>query len=224
MREYGTIAQEKLSELLDKREQLAAAMQKEKAEGERNNRLKNLKASRSGKVAFKMGQIDLQWGDSADVLRELCGVYPLEVPTLLGITDYYVGSLGDGITDKQASVCADIDVGLFEVKIAFPSQQIGGTVTLEDLVKKYSDKYGKPETLVDGPEKTVIGYRWTAENEVVVVGYNNLTDATGNNLGAFPTAILTNSEMDKNRKAAVRKRAEKNEKARQAESNKALDF
>lgn len=227
LKKYGAIAENKLQEFLNIREQLAVAMQKEKRDEDRKSKLQNIEASRSGTVAFsgKVGssELTLQWGDSADVLREMCGFH-LEIPTLYGITDYFIGSVGDVFGDKTVSVCADIDVGLFQVEIVFSSQMMGGSVTLDDLKAKYLGRYGVPEELVDSSTEQIIGYRWVSASETVTVGYNNKMDANGTALGSFPTVILTNPEMDNKREMAMQERADKGDQARKAEAAKALDF
>ncbi len=140
-----------------------------------------------------------------------------------GVTDYLVGSKGN-FEEREIKICVDIDVGLFEVIILFPSQQIGGSVSLEDIKSKYTDKYGEPEKLFDAAKKTVIGYRWVGTDEIVTAGYKGQTDANGVNLGAFPIVFLKNPEMDKKREEAVQRRAAEDERTRKAESSKALDF
>lgn len=183
-----------------------------------------LESSRSGTIVFS-GELHgtpttLQWGDSADVINKLCGIYLENLP------DYLFGRAGRELVERQVKVFVDRDVGLFQVEIVFPARQFGGVVGIEELKSKYINEYGKPENLRSESGEQTIGYRWVGQDKTVVVGYNsgNISIEEGTLAMALPKVTLTSPDMNQKREMAVKARADKQEKARKEAAAKALDF
>lgn len=222
LKESGKIAQEKLHEFLDKREQLAASMQKQKEEDGRKDRLQKLQASRSGKIAYsgKIGdqEITLQWGDSGDVLSEICGFGG----AFAGDTSFlkYEKQVVEGEDARTIQLFADPDAGLFQIIVSFSEAYAGGqsTVTPEILKEKYVGKYGQPENVIDPETKQVVAYRWISGDDVVEVAAVALPPPYR------AMVVLKNSPVISRTEEAVRKREIVAQEKQKAKAGKMLDF
>jgi hypothetical protein len=177
-----------------------------------------LEASRSGKIAYS-GKVkstkrtelgdpvvidaELQWGDSADILRKM------EV-----LTKYSEISSGSAVRGLSLSI--DPDIGLFKVTITF-FKGYGDGVTTDQVKSKYEAKYGQPEELYDESGQIKIGYRWFEEDEIVT-----LLDQPTYDHNAW--LILENSEMNKKLIATTQQREQETETAQKVNATELLDF
>jgi len=190
-------------------EKVRAAAEKIQKEKENQKILQEMEASRSGVVAYSSK--GLQWGDSEKIVNLIWPEVCFEEINRLGLRALRAGNVDDG--EKSVRVLVDPEVGLFQLDITFAIRMfgMGGSVTVDDLKRKYVGKYGAPGVKKNEAGEAV-SYRWMSENEVVV-------------LQALPLRIkLTNPALTKKLEEADRKREEEAEKKRKSSAADVLDF
>jgi len=195
--------------IAEQKEEEALAAEKIQKEEENKKLLHELGAKRSGVVAYSSK--GLQWGDSEKIVNLVWPEVYFEEINRLGLRALRAGSVDDG--EKSVRVLVDPEVGLFQLDITFAIRMfgMGGSVTVDDLKRKYVGKYGAPGVKKnEGGE--VVSYRWASENEVVI-------------LQTLPLRIkLTNPALTQKLEEADRKRAEEAEKKRKSSAADVLDF
>jgi len=187
-----------------KRKDVERDAKKRKEIKERQVFLEKLKASRSGKVAFS--PLGIQWGDSLDVLKEICAIHFDEYNFWYGKDG--IGRLKIVENNQERKVILWIDsswsIGIFSIEILFPAK---GDVIFHDIVEKYTKKYGAPKKSSRSLGSVHI-YTWNTKKEIVEVSatFHVLTQVSETRVFLTEPSLkkkLLNKQIEQNKKAAT---------------------